>query len=49
MVDAGRLEHAEGEHLRGAAGRARRDSLALEVLDLGDPRTLHGDGVHVVR
>ena len=47
-VEARRLQHAEGEHLRGAAGRARRDALALEVLDLGDPRTLHGDGVHVV-
>ena len=48
VIEAGRLEHANGIDLGGAAGRARGDALALHVLDLVDAGAFHGHGVHVV-
>ena len=43
-----RLDHAEGEDLGAAAGRAGRDALALQVLELGDAVAFERHDLHQV-
>src|ERR1051325_5092767 len=49
LVEPRGLDDAEGHDLGGAAARAGRYALALEVLDLADVRAVEGHHVHAVR
>src|SRR5262249_56521459 len=49
LVEAGGLDAAEGDPLGGAAGRAGRYALALEIGQFLDAGTFDGHDVHAVR